>query len=117
MHDFKKLMVWQESMDLVVSAYQVLRQFPQEEIYGLSSQIRRCSVSIPSNIAENAGRDHNNDFKRFITYSIGSSNELETQFLLAKRLNYLEDKNYRILNEQILKVQRMCNKLIQSLKK
>ena len=78
-HNFKKLKIWQEGMELVVETYKVTKTFPSEEKYGLISQLNRCSVSIPSNIAEGIGRQSNKETIHFLYLSKGSSNELETQ--------------------------------------
>jgi four helix bundle protein len=85
------LRVWQLAMDLVVEVYAVTKQFPDSEKYGLGSQMQRAAVSVPSNIAEGAGRESNADFLRFLTISRGSLSELETQLLIAQRLNYVAD--------------------------
>lgn len=78
MKDFKSLKVWQKGIKLVIEIYKSTKHFPQEELYGLTSQMRRSSVSIPSNIAEGSGRSSDKDFHRFLEISIGSAFELET---------------------------------------
>lgn len=85
------LKVWQIAMDLVVEVYAITKLFPDNEKYGLGSQMQRAAVSVPSNIAEGAGRESNADFLRFLTISRGSLSELETQLLIAQRLNYVAD--------------------------
>jgi four helix bundle protein len=89
MHNFKELKVWKESMELARKIYKVTKLFPNEEKFGMTSQLRRCSVSIPSNIAEGCGRNSNKEFGHFLNISIGSSYELETQILLATDFEYL----------------------------
>ena len=89
MNKFKDLLVWQKAIDLTEFVYLLTTQFPSEEKYGLTSQIRRCVVSIPSNIAEGAGRNSKNEFKHFLSIAFGSSYELETQLILANRFNYI----------------------------
>jgi four helix bundle protein len=84
----KDLKVWQESMDLVIQIYKISEDFPKHEIYGLSSQIRRAAVSIPSNIAEGAGRSGEKEFIRFLYIALGSLSEVETQLEISQRLNY-----------------------------
>ena len=84
----KDLKVWQESMDLVIQIYKLVENFPKHEIYGLSSQIRRAAVSIPSNIAEGAGRSGEKEFIRFLYIALGSLSEVETQLEISQRLNY-----------------------------
>lgn len=88
MNGHKDLIVWQKSMDLVVLVYQLTKDFPSSEVYGLISQMRRSAVSIPSNIAEGSKRKTKNDFLQFIAIAFGSGAELETQIEIAKRLKY-----------------------------
>jgi four helix bundle protein len=88
MADFKHLAVWKSSHDLVLQVYRQTASFPRHEMFGLTSQMRRAAVSIPANIAEGRGRDTDPDFARFITMSLGSVNELEYFFILAKDLGY-----------------------------
>ncbi len=87
--DFKDLIVWEKSMDLVEITYELVKKFPREEQFELASQMRRAAVSIPSNIAEGQGRKTNREFLRFLSIARGSRAELETQLLLAQRLGYL----------------------------
>ncbi|HIJ72435.1 MAG TPA: four helix bundle protein [Planctomycetes bacterium] len=86
---FKDLIVWQKSYKLVLEIYKTTRDFPKSEDYGLSQQMRRAAVSIPSNIAEGYGRKHKAEYNQFLSIAYGSLLELETQFLLAKDLNYI----------------------------
>lgn len=85
--------VWKKSMELVESIYIMSKEFPKEEIYGLTSQIRRAAVRIPSNIAEGAARKSNNEFVQFISIALGSLSETETQYLLAVRLGFVSENN------------------------
>jgi len=85
-HRFKKIAAWQMGMELARAVYTLTSSLPQEEIYGLTAQLRRASVSVPSNIAEGAGRGSNADFARFLHIAIGSLNEVETQLLLADQI-------------------------------
>lgn len=101
------------SMDLVTDVYNVTNSFPKTEIYGLTSQVRRSAVSVPSNIAEGAGRSSDQDFKNFLHYSYGSSCELDTQLIIANRLKYLLDKEYDGLAKKIEVNQKMVYKLIE----
>ncbi|MCP4460770.1 MAG: four helix bundle protein [Cytophagales bacterium] len=113
MHDYKKLDVWSKSMDLVKKVYDVSSSFPDKEKFGLISQMRRCSVSIPSNIAEGAGRISDKEFNNFLSYSLGSAFELETRLLLSVRLEFVKEEKVRnILSE----LESIC-KMIHSLKK
>jgi four helix bundle protein len=88
--DHKDLDVWKKSMDLVVTVYQIAQLFPDSEKYGLTSQMRRAAVSIPSNIAEGAARKGNKELLQFLYIAIGSLSELETQYLIAVRLSFIE---------------------------
>ena len=88
---FKDLIVWQKSYDLVKDVYQLTKEFPKCETYGLSSQMRRSAVSIPSNISEGYGRQYNKEYKQFLSVSYGSLCELETQYLLSIDLGYVRD--------------------------
>ena len=97
---FKDLIVWQKSYELVLEFYKMTGSFPKSEIYGLSQQMRRAAVSIPSNIAEGYGRKHKTEYNQFLYIAYGSLLELETQFLLAMDLNYIS-KNQTI--EKLLK--------------
>lgn len=114
---FKELIVWQKSMDLVVLVYDFTSGFPKEEIYGLVSQMRRCSVSIPSNIAEGWKRKNTNEFINFLSMADGSGGELETQLLLSQLLKFGNSEKCQkcllILNE----IQRMLPSMMVSLKK
>ncbi len=92
----QELRVWQQSMDLVEQIYSITKTFPDDERYGLISQMRRCAVSVPSNIAEGAARGSTQEFIRFLYISQGSLSELETQILIANRLNYLSDISVNI---------------------
>lgn len=89
MHNFRKLNVWKDSMDLAQELYLMFESFPNEEKYGLVSQMKRCVISIPSNIAEGAGRNTNGEFKQFLGIATASSYELETQLLLSSKLGFI----------------------------
>lgn len=90
MHSFRELKIWQKGVDLAVQVYKATASFPREEMYGITSQIRRAAVSIPSNIAEGAGRNSSPDFVRFLSMAYGSSCELETQLIIAQKLSFIE---------------------------
>ncbi|WP_076791112.1 four helix bundle protein [Chlorobium sp. KB01] len=97
--NYRELIVWQKAMDLVELIYQVTKNFPKEELYGLTSQIRRAAVSIPSNIAEGQARQSTAEFKNFLSIAQGSRAEVETQLMIAQRLGYLpQEKAEQILN-------------------
>jgi four helix bundle protein len=106
MHDYKKLKIWENSIDLVVDIYDFTKSFPKEEIYGLTSQIRRSAVSIPSNIAEGCGRNSNKEMLNFLSYSNGSSAELDTQLIIANRLSFLSNENYEKIQDKLNHIQK-----------
>ena len=112
MQDFKKLSVWNKAHLLAVAVYQATSVFPKDELYGLTSQIRRASISIPANIAEGCGRKGNAELGRFLQMSLGSASELEYHLLLANDLKFLSSKEYESLNEQTCEVKRMLTSLI-----
>ncbi len=117
MNNYKKLDIWKEAIELVADTYQLTKKFPKEEIYALTSQIKRCSVSIPSNIAEGAGRNGIQEFINFLGISAGSCCELETQLILAERLGYLVMDEVNPIFEKIAYIQRMNVNLIKSLRR
>ncbi len=117
MKDFKSLKIWQKGIKLVVNIYKVSKEFPQEELYGLTSQMRRSAISIPSNIAEGSGRNSDKDFHRFLDISLGSSFELETQIIIARELEFLSNDDFKNLSEIIQEEQKMITGLQKSLKK
>lgn len=93
---FKDLKMWQKGIEIVKDIYALTKKFPREELYGLTSQMRRSSISIPSNIAEGFKRSHNKEYKQFLNIVLGSLAELETQLIIAQELGYL--KNYELDN-------------------
>ena len=98
MRSHRDLDVWKRAMNIVDSIYSLTKQFPREEIYGLTSQMRKCAVSVPSNIAEGSARHHPKDYIKFLYTSLGSLSELETQIIIARRQKYISDID-SILNE------------------
>ena len=111
-NSYKDLMVWQKGMDLCEAVYSVTNKFPPSELYGLTSQIRRCCVSIPSNIAEGHLRGHKLEYIQFLRIAYGSSAELETQLLIALRIGYIKKEDYEKLNMLLEEIMKMLNKLI-----
>ncbi|QHL87785.1 four helix bundle protein [Nibribacter ruber] len=109
MHNFKELKIWQEAMTLAKMVYEASSSFPANEKYGLTSQINRAAVSVPSNIAEGAGRGGDKEFIQFLTIARGSAFELETQLLLAQSFGFIEDARLQKLLQQVSLVQRMIN--------
>src|SRR6218665_3747041 len=115
MNKFKDLSVWQKSMDLAETVYMLTAGFPNEEKFGLQSQIKRSAVSIASNIAEGAGRNSKNEFKHFLSISLGSCYELETQIILAARFNYINQDSLEVVLGKLNEVQKMIVGLSKSL--
>lgn len=115
MRDFKKYDVWKLGHEVVLKMYRLTNQFPKEEIYGLTSQMRRAAYSIPSNIAEGCGRESGAEFRRFLTISQGSASELEYFLILTKDLEYLNITDYERLDDEVNKTRRSINNLIKKL--
>jgi len=116
---YKDLLIWQKGVEIVVSTYKLTKTFPQEELYALTSQIKRAAISIPSNIAEGYGRNTDKSFSHFIDISRGSLYELETQLLIAKELDFIQDTdmfNYVIglINEESKMINAFNNSLSKS---
>ena len=116
MHNFRELDVWKKSMDLTTTFYKISKNYPKEELFGLTSQSRRCLISIPSNIAEGAGRDSDKQFVQFLNISLASSFELETQIIIAHNLEYLSIENNDRLLSELKHIQNMLVKLIKNYK-
>ena len=116
MQDFRSLKVWEKAHALVIAVYTTTQRFPKEEIYGLTSQIRRAAVSIPANIAEGCGKEGDVEFRRYLLIAMGSASELEYLLMLAHELKYLEDTNYKPLHESLIEIRRMLNSFIVKLK-
>jgi len=116
MHNIKDLKIWNKSIDLVIKVYEVSLKFPADERYGLISQIRRCAVSIPSNISEGAGRNSNKEFLQFLGIANGSSYELQTQLVISERLGFVDNKIFNELLENIDEVQKMNFNLQKSIR-
>lgn len=117
MRDYKKFLVWEKSHELTLAVYKATSMFPKEEIFGLTSQIKRASSSIPMNIAEGCGRNSDKDFCRFLYIAFGSANELEYQLLLSIDLKFITLENGQKLLFQIEEVKKMLNGLITKLNK
>jgi four helix bundle protein len=117
MKDFRTLTVWQKSHNLAVMIYQNTKTFPKEELYGISSQLRRAIVSIPTNIAEGCGRGSDKDFAKFAQIAVGSASESEYLILLSNELNYIEKDVSEQLIEKVCEIKRMLTSLIKNLRK
>ncbi|OHB66940.1 MAG: four helix bundle protein [Planctomycetes bacterium RBG_13_63_9] len=113
--NYRDLIAWQKAMDPVMLVYQASEDFPKQETYGLTSQIRRAAVSIPSNIAEGQGRRTRRDFRRFLSIAVGSVREVETQTLIASRLGYIGEETAQAILDQATQVCRLTTALANSL--
>ena len=116
MHKFRELEIWKRAIDLTVDIYALSKNFPEDEKFGLTSQIKRAAVSVPSNIAEGAGRNSDKEFNQFLGISTGSIFEVETQLIIAERLNFLSsDQVEEVLNKsnELVRMRKsLKNKLI-----
>ncbi len=108
-HNFKKLKIWEEGMMLVDDTYEMVKKFPDFEKFGLTSQITRCAVSIPSNIAEGTSKSTDKHFNRYIENSLGSAFEWETQLSVAYRQKYISKEKFTLLENRIQKLQKMIS--------
>lgn len=115
MGNFRKLRVWQDAHRLVLSVYRFTREFPKEEMFGLTSQMRRAASSVTANIAEGCGRNGDREFLRYLRIALGSANELEDHIILAGDLDYLTSHACVQLNAEVTVVKRMIAKLIERL--
>jgi len=115
MRDFRKYTIWELSHQLTLDVYNISNSYPKSEIYGITSQLRRASSSIPTNIAEGCGRDSDREFNRFLTIAIGSANETEYLIILSKDLNYIDKTNFDNLLTQVNVIKRKIYSLKQKL--
>lgn len=115
MKDYKKFLVWQKAHQLTLEIYRVTKNFPKEEVYGLTSQMKRAASSIPMNIAEGCGRNTDKDFARFLVIAFGSANELEYQVILSTDLSYLDQEQSTTLLTELEEVKKMLNGLIKKI--
>jgi four helix bundle protein len=114
-YSYQELHVWQKAMELAVETYQLTKQFPREEQWGLISQLRRAAVSVVSNIAEGWGRNHKNEFKYFLRLARGSAREMESQLILSQRIGYVSQEQLneilstlRIVSKQLFALEKSC---------
>ena len=115
MHNYKKLNVWVSSISLVKNIYNLTRKFPNEEMFVLTQQLRRAAISIPSNIAEGAGRNSNAQFKNFLQISIGSCYEAETQLIISKELEYISEEELDTISKELDSIMKMNHNLQKTL--
>lgn len=116
MRDFRQLRVWEESHGLTLEIYRITKSFPKEEMFSLTSQMRRSASSVPTNIAEGCGRDSNKEYARFLQISMGSASELDYQILLSKDLGYINTSTYDPINDKIDKVKRQLAALLRKVR-
>ena len=112
---YKELKVWQRSIELVAEIYKLTDNFPKSELYGITNQMRRAAVSVPSNIAEGYIRKHRQEYIQFLRISFGSGGELETQIIIAKKIGLSSVKNFENSEKLLDEVMKMLNKLISAL--
>lgn len=111
LNSHKELIVWQKGIDLVINIYKLTEDFPKEELYGITSQMRRCAVSIPSNIAEGYNRRSKKEYAQFIMVAFGSGAELETQLIIAQKLKFLDPEKFKQTIMLLTEVMKMLNRL------
>lgn len=116
MRDFRQLRVWGDAHQLTLEVYKLTKNFPKEELFALTNQLRRASASIGSNIAEGCGRGSNKDYAHFLQIAIGSAFEVDYQMLLARDLAYINDENYKITSEKIDSLKRQLASLLQKVR-
>ena len=116
MRDYKKYTIWREGHKITLAVYALTHRFPKEELYGITSQLRRAISSVPTNIAEGCGRDTDLDFRRFLVIALGSATETEYLLLLSFELNYIEETIYFEVNTQIITLRKQLRNLIDKLK-
>ena len=115
MQDFTQLKVWQKAHVFTVNLYKMTKDFPTEEKYGLTNQIRRAVFSIESNIAEGCGRDSSKELSRFLDIAQGSAYEVRSQIFVARDLHYIDLETFKLLDEKIIEISKMINSLVQKL--
>ena len=115
MQDFRKLAVWQKAHELVLDVYRATAAFPWDELYGLTSQLRRAAVSIPANLAEGRCRHTDRDFRRFVGIALGPASEVEYHLLLSHDLGYIDGGIYQLITSQVEEINRMLSALFDRL--
>ncbi|MEQ6168379.1 four helix bundle protein [Ekhidna sp. MALMAid0563] len=112
MHNFKELHVWQKGIDIAQNIYELTSTFPSEEKFGIVSQMKRSSVSVPSNVAEGAGRKTDKDFSNFLSMSLGSQFELKTQLIISNRVGFISDEQLAKESLELIELQKMTRSLV-----
>ena len=112
---YRDLVVWQKSMALITEIYEITRTFPKDETYGIVAQMRRCAVSVPSNIAEGYGRNSSSDYIRFLRIAVDSLYELQTQLEISLNLKYFKENTFKSFYESSREVERMLSSLIRTI--
>lgn len=115
MRDFRKYKIWEKSHEFVLKIYEITQNYPKEEVYGTTSQIRRAAASIPTNIAEGCGRDSDKEFKRFLVIASGSVSEVNYLLILSKDLGYITDEKFEFLEDEIIQIHKSIYSLINKL--
>lgn len=115
-HNYKKLLFWKKSKELSIDIYKITKEFPDDERFGLTSQMRRCAVSVASNIAEGSSRSSVKDFRRFLEISMGSIYELEVQLMISNEVGYISDVKTKELTDQIKSLIEMMSKFKSTLR-
>ncbi|MGB3778330.1 MAG: four helix bundle protein [Tunicatimonas sp.] len=116
MIDFKTLRVWELFHEIALDIYRITRKFPLEELYGLTSQMRKSASSAPTNTAEGCGRNTDPDLAKFLTIAMGSASELEYQLLLSKNLEYIDQDEYETIVEKLITAKKMLNTFLQKVR-
>jgi four helix bundle protein len=116
MRNFHELKIWEKSHALTLEIYEITRGFPKEELYGLTSQIRRSAASIPTNIAEGCGRNSEPEFIHFLQIAMGSTNETEYLLLLSQDLGFISPESFQILHNKLIEIKKMLSGFLQQLR-
>lgn len=114
-HNFRKLNIWKEDISLARETYSTTKAFPKSEVYGLSSQMQRCAVSVPSNIAEGTAKSTDKHFKQYLETALGSAFEWETQLIIAFEIEYVSEETFKHLEKKIQSIQGMITRFMESL--
>lgn len=114
-HNFRKLMIWKEGVELAKKTYATTKKFPKHEFYGIANQMQRCAVSIPSNIAEGTAKSTDKHFLQYLETALGSAFEWETQLIISYEIGYISNEKYENLEIEIQKIQGMITRFMESL--